>query len=282
MAHSTPSTAYSRDLGDELRRLRETCTNLKGVALAVRLGWDPSKVSNIEHGKARPSEIDLVQYLTMCGKDTDFFEDFKRRYRNAFEEYIVQVPDNLRTAAMAESAATKITSYDVLTVPGLMQTSEYAANLYRAGGFVAEERIPALVQIRRDRQAILRRHDRADCLFYVHELALRQRFGDDHVMEDQYARLLFHARIVRIVPADVPAISAGLVLWEFDKAMPVAHSDSDLAKLFVQDPGVIARTRLIFNRLEEVAMDEEQSRRTLAEYVSPPREEFDDTGPHMA
>ncbi len=113
MAHSTPSTAYSRDLGDELRRLRETCTKLNGVALAVRLGWDPSKVSNIEHGKARPSEIDLVQYLTMCGKDIDFFEDFKRRYRNAFEEYIVQVPGNLRTAAMAESTATTITSYDV-------------------------------------------------------------------------------------------------------------------------------------------------------------------------
>ncbi|PWK80951.1 helix-turn-helix protein [Lentzea atacamensis] len=170
MAHSTPSTAYSRDLGDELRRLRETHTNLNGNALAVRLGWDPSKVSNIEHGKARPSEIDLVQYLTMCGKDIDFFEDFKRRYRNAFDEYIVQVPGNLRTVAMAESTATKIFSYDVLTVSGLLQTPGYAEGVFRECGFVVEERIPELVQIRTDRQAVLRKHNRPDCLFYIHEL----------------------------------------------------------------------------------------------------------------
>ncbi|GGU68176.1 helix-turn-helix domain-containing protein [Lentzea flava] len=59
------STAYSRDLGDELRRLRETCTGLNGRNLAKKLGWDPSKVSNIEHGRARASEIDLVQLFTV-------------------------------------------------------------------------------------------------------------------------------------------------------------------------------------------------------------------------
>jgi transcriptional regulator with XRE-family HTH domain len=282
MAFSTPSTAYSRDLGDELRRLRETCTDLNAAKMAVRLGWDPSKVSNLEHGKARPSEVDLVQFLTLCGKDVDYFEDLKRRYRNAFEEYFVQVPGNLRTLALAESAATKIFSYDVLTVSGLLQTPEYADGVFRRSGFVVEERIPELVQIRIDRQAVLRKHDRPDCVFFLHELALQQRFGDDRVMEDQHLQLLFNAHLIRIVPGDVPAISAGLMLFEFDKAPPVAHHDSDLAKLFVQDPGAIVRTRLIFSRLEEIALNEEQSRRKLAEYVSPPREEFDGRGPRLA
>ncbi|GAA3689118.1 hypothetical protein GCM10022267_89890 [Lentzea roselyniae] len=79
------STAYSRDLGDELRRLRESCTTFNGHAMAVQLGWDPSKVSNIERGKARASEIDLVQYLATCGKDIDYFEEFRSRYHNAFD-----------------------------------------------------------------------------------------------------------------------------------------------------------------------------------------------------
>ncbi|WP_434452623.1 Scr1 family TA system antitoxin-like transcriptional regulator [Lentzea sp. E54] len=96
----------------------------------------PSKVSTIEHGKARPSEIDLVQFLTMCGKDIDFFEDFKRRYRNVFDEYIVQVPDNVRTLAMAESTAKTMLNYDTLTVPGLIQTERYADALYRAAGLL--------------------------------------------------------------------------------------------------------------------------------------------------
>ncbi|MDX8055263.1 helix-turn-helix transcriptional regulator [Lentzea sp. BCCO 10_0798] len=282
MAQSTPSTAYSRDLGDELRRLRETCTDLKGHEVAARLGWDPSKVSTIEHGKARPSEIDLVQFLTMCGKDIDYFEDFKRRYRNAFEEYIVQVPDNVRTLAMAESTATSMFNYDTLTVPGLVQTERYADALYRAAGVAVQERIPALVQARMDRQAVLRRHDRPDCLFYIHELALRQQVGDAQIMEDQYLQLLFNAHIIRIVSADVLVNSAGVRLWEYEKAMPIAYTETDLTQVFVQDRGAIARTRLIFDRLAEVALDEEQSRRKLAEYVSTPREDLHDRGPRLA
>ncbi|MFI6100143.1 helix-turn-helix domain-containing protein [Lentzea sp. NPDC051213] len=276
------STAYSRDLGDELRRLRESCTEFGGRALAIRLGWDPSKVSNIEHGKARASEIDLVQFLMMCGKDTDYFEEFRRRYRYAFEEYVVQVSDNVRTLALAESTAKKMLNYDTLTVPGLMQTESYADALYRAAGVVTEERIPALVRARMDRQAVLRRHNRPDCLFFIHEIALRQRVGDERIMADQYRRLYANARFVRIVPADVLVNSAGIRLWEYEKAMPVAYTETDVTQVFAQDLAVIARTRLIFNRVEHVALDEEQSRSKLMEYISSPREDLDDAGPHLA
>jgi Domain of unknown function (DUF5753)/Helix-turn-helix domain len=282
MATTTPSTVYSRDLGDELRRLRETCTGLTGAALAVRLGWDPSKVSTVEHGKYRASEIDLVQYLSMCGKDIDFFEDFKRKYRNAFEEYIVQVPDNLRTMAMAESTSKTIMAYDSQAVPGLVQTPEYADGVYRVAGLVTEDRIPALVQFRADRQALLRRHDRPTCLFYIHENALRTRIGDDRIMEDQYARLLFSAHLIRIIPADTAVIASSCTLWEYEKAMSVAFIETDLANVFVQDPGAIVRTRLLFDRLAEVALDREQSRSKLAEYVGGPREDLDDAGTCMA
>ncbi|MGW6442037.1 helix-turn-helix domain-containing protein [Lentzea sp. NPDC055074] len=282
MATSTPSTAYSRDLGDELRKLRETCIKLTGAAFAVRLGWDPSKVSTLENGKYRPSEIDLLQYLSMLGKDIDFFEDFKRRYRCAFEEYIVQVPDNLRTLAMAEATAMVITSYDVQAVPGLIQTPEYADGLYRLTGFVPEERIPTVVQFRIDRQAILKRHDRPTCLFYIHEHALQMQVGSPEIMADQYAALLFNAHRIRVVPAGVSVAWTSCVLWEYEKAMPIAFTSTDLAKVFVQDPAAIARTRLLFDRLAEVALDEEQSRSKLAEYVGRPREDFNAPGTRLA
>ncbi|ANZ37502.1 hypothetical protein BBK82_17035 [Lentzea guizhouensis] len=138
------------------------------------------------------------------------------------------------------------------------------------------------MQIRMDRQAILRKHDRPDCLFYIHEFVLRQQFGDEHVMADQYLQLLFNVSTIRVVPADVPLNPAGILLWELEKALPVAYSETDLTQVFVQDPGAIARTRLIFDRLAEVALDEEQSRRKLAEYVNSPREDLDDPGSHLA
>lgn len=275
MAPSTPSTAYSRDLGDELRRLRETCTNLKGHEVAARLGWDPSKVSTIERGKARPSEIDLVQFLTMCGKDLDFFEVFKQRYRYAFDEYIVQAAGSLRTAVMAETTAAKISSYETLTPPGLMQTQAYADCLYRQTGIATEQQIPGLVQMRTDRQAVLKRHDRTDCVFYVHEIALQQQVGDAQVMEDQYLRLLFNSHLVRIVPEEVVAVSAGFVLWEYETAKAIAYSETEFSQVFVQDPGAVARTRQNFNRLAEVALDEQQTRNKLMEYIGRPRAEIE-------
>ncbi|MET9229267.1 helix-turn-helix transcriptional regulator [Lentzea sp. NPDC003310] len=282
MATSTPSTAYSRDLGEELRKVRESSTDLTGAAFALRLGWDPSKVSTLERGKYCPSEIDLVQYLSMCGKDIDFFEDFKRRFKNAFEEYIVQVSDNLRTLAIAESTARTITSYDAQAIPGLSQTPEYADSLYRMGGYIVEERIPAVVKWRMERQAILNRHDRPACLFYIHEHALRTEVGGARVMEDQYAKLLFGAPRIRIVPASAQLVATSCVLWEYDKAMPIAFTSTDLAKVFVQDPGAIARTRLLFERLAEVALSEEQSRTVLADHVGRPREELHERGPRLA
>ncbi|MGW6932134.1 helix-turn-helix domain-containing protein [Lentzea sp. NPDC054927] len=282
MATTTPSTAYSRDLGDELRRLRETCTGLTGASLAVRLGWDPSKLSTLETGKYRGSEIDLVQYLSMCGKDIDFFEEFKQRYRYAFEEYIVQASDNLRTLTMAESTAKTIMRYDTQSVTGLLQTAEYAGAWYRMGGFVTEDRIPSLVQLRTDRQSLLRRHDRPDCLFYIHEYALQTQVGDARIMQDQYSRLLRSAHFIRVVPVGAPVVAANCTLWEFDKAMPVAFIEGDLVNVFVQDPGAIVRARLLFDRLAEVALDAEQSRSKLAEFAGRPREDLDDAGTGMA
>ncbi|WP_086666792.1 helix-turn-helix domain-containing protein [Lentzea kentuckyensis] len=282
MATTTQSTAYSRQLGDELRKLRETCTGLTGAALAVRLGWDPSKLSTIENGKYRASEIDLVQYLSKCDKDIDFFEDFKRRYRHAFDEYIVQTSDNLRTLAMAESTAKTIMRYDTQSVTGLLQTAEYADAWYRMGGFVAEDRIPSLVQFRTDRQSLLLRHDRPDCLFYIHEHALQMQVGDSRIMEDQYFRLLYSAQFIRVVPVGAPVIAANCTLWEFDKARPVAFIEGDLVNVFVQDPSAIVRARLLFDRLAEVALDAEQSRSRLAEYAGQPREDLDDSGTCMA
>ncbi|MFD9700619.1 helix-turn-helix domain-containing protein [Lentzea sp. NPDC059081] len=278
------STAYSRDLGDELRRLRETCTRLGGRAMAAQLGWDPSKVSNIENGKARASDIDLAQYVATCGKDLDFLEEFRSRYRHAFEPYIVQVPENLRTLAMTESMATSITAYEILSVPGLLQTEAYARAMFEETGFESPEVMEKGVELRMERQTIWRRPFRPDCVFYLHELALRMDIGNAKIMENQYLRLLFNTHVLRIVPTHVKgaAFQTKCTLFEFDKAPPVAYTDSDLAKVFAQDAAAILRCRALFKRLDAVALDAEQSKDKLAEYVSALREDRHDPRTDLA
>ncbi|MCP2198386.1 helix-turn-helix domain-containing protein [Lentzea flava] len=276
------STPYSRELGDELRRLRESCTEFNGRSMAVQLGWDPSKVSDIELGKVRASAVDLVQYLATCGKDIDFIDEFRIRYHNAFDLYFAQVPDNVRTLAMTEAKATKITSYDILTIHGLMQTEGYARQLFVDSYVEAPEEIETLVQARIDRQTIMRRHNRPECSFYVHELALRMQLGDAQVREDQYLRLLFNTHIVRVVPAHVSAFRSAATLYEFGKAAPVVYTETDTAQVYAQDSVAVARTRRLFQRLDAVALDAEQSKRKLAEYVSGLREDCHDLGTDLA
>lgn len=279
------STAYSRDLGDELRRLREKFTTLTGHAFAEQLGWDPSKVSNIEKGKARASEIDLVQYLMMCGRDSAHFEAFRERYRYAFDPYVLVVPDNLRTLAMAEAQAQKITSYDGLSMPGLVQTPEYARALLTEGGNEAAKDIEKFVQLRIDRQSIMRRPNPPECVFYVHELALRLRVGDARVMEEQYLRLLFHTHVVRIVPMSAGvaiAMRSARRLFSFEKMVPVAYSENDVAQVFAHDGKAIASSREFFKWLDARALNGEQSRSMLTDYVGGLREDLHDARPGLA
>ncbi|MEV6236400.1 helix-turn-helix transcriptional regulator [Lentzea sp. NPDC051838] len=265
------STAYSRDLGDELRRLREKFTTLNGFAFAEHLGWDPSKVSNIENGKARASEIDLIQYLMTCGRDTPFFERFRDRYRYAFDPYVVTVPDNLRTLAMTEAQAKKITCYDVLSVPGLIQTPEYSRALFGTGRGTPAE-IEEGIKWRLERQTILRRaQGRPECFFYVHELALQLRVGDDRIMDEQYLRMLFNTHILRIVPMSASPAAIRMsarMLFNFEKQIPVAYCETDIGRVFAHDGAAIADSRETFKWLDALALDEGQSRSMLASYVS--------------
>ncbi|WP_394613462.1 helix-turn-helix domain-containing protein [Lentzea sp. JNUCC 0626] len=276
------STPYSRDLGDELRHLRETSTQFNGRAMAVQLGWDPSKVSDIELGKARASEVDLVQYLATCGKNIEFVEEFRRRYYNAFDLYFAQMPDKLRTLTMTEAMATKITSLDIMTVHGLLQTRGYAQELFVDGQIEAPEDIERFVQARMERQTIMRRPNRPECVFYLHELALRMPFGNAVLWEDQYLHLLFNTHILRIVPASVSAFRSACTLYEFGKASPVVYSETDTANVYAQDSVAVARTRRLFQRLDAVALDAEQSKRKLAEYVSALREDPHGRGTDLA
>jgi hypothetical protein len=270
------STAYSRYLGDELRRLRESCTSFNGRAMAIHLGWDPSKVSNIEHGKARATEVDLAQFMATCGKDLHYLEEFRQRYYKAFDTCVTARSDNLRMIVMSEATATKIYSYDVLTVHGLVQTARYARALFVDAQIEAPEDIEGHVQARMERQTVLRKVYRPECVFYVHELALRRRLGDAQLMKEQYLRLLHRTHVFRIVPDTVSTFHSPYQLFEFGKASPVVYTETDMAQVWAQDATVVARARKHFQRLDAVALGEEQSRSLLMEYVGDLRDELDE------
>ncbi|MDT7786866.1 MAG: hypothetical protein QOF58_5285, partial [Pseudonocardiales bacterium] len=257
----------------------------RGRRIARMLGWDPGKVSNIEHGKVRASEIDIVQYLGRCGRPLEYIEDFLNRYRSAFDLYFVQAHGNLRTMSMAETSAKKIFTYNPVVVPGLVQSKEYARNLYESRAVVSADGIEAAVQSRTERQAFLNAHDRPQCTFFIHENALRLQVGSAELMEDQLKRLLFKKYLIRIVPSSSgPAgvYMAEYVMWEYEKRSTVAYTESEIAQVFVQDPTGVKNCKSIFERLDAIALSEEQSRAMITDLASSARQNRGKPQLHLA
>jgi len=286
---SRDSTASNRELGDELRRLRDL-TGLDGELMAERLGWHPNTLSEVERGRQQVGELDLLRFLVHCGLGGTAINGFVERHRHAVEPYLARpgcgrLPDNLRSLALAEAAATTITSFDLATIPGLLQTEDYAEALLRQLGLTSPEEIRPAVRVRMGRQAILRPYAGPRCTFFVHEHAVRTKVGGDRVMEDQLLRLIFQATsptcVIRIVPSTTGgagALSSNCKLMEYDGDRPLAYSETDVARVFARDPQAIARCQLIFERLGQLALPRQESRTLLMDHLADydrPREDGD-------
>ena len=259
-------TPRSRELGDELRTLREPFA--KGAEFAKSLDWDPSKVSNIERGKVHPTDVDLAQYLTACGKDRHWITEFIDHYRQAFEPYFAQHPANSKTILFAERTATAITGYGGPMIPALFQTDAYTDHVLQQGE-ASPEQVRAAVQSQQERRCILRSPWRPTCLFYVNESAVRALLADDRTRMDQLELLKCMSWAIRVVPADKElSSSSGFTLYEYEKMPATAVVDCDVARVFVQDDAATSRCRRVLATLDHIALGHSESRDLFSQLLT--------------
>lgn len=273
------SSARSREVGAELRKRRKSA-GLTGTELARRLGWSLSKVSRIESGLIGVSEVDAAIYLVACGVLQDQLEELlalvrQNDTRTWLQERGTRLPDELRTLVYHEATAATIAIYEPMLVPGLLQTEAYARAVFEFADLVPADRRAMAVQARMERQAVLRRHDPPDCVFYLYESGLRSKFGDRKIMHDQMLQLVFLTsrpqHTIRVVLAEsgpLVACCGAFGLMGFDTHGPVAFVEGVTTGLFMEKPEHISAFTAILDRLDRVALDEEQSRQWLARLAS--------------
>ncbi|MGQ0841147.1 helix-turn-helix domain-containing protein [Actinokineospora sp.] len=271
-------TARRRELGDELRRVRESA-DFTQSDLAHQLGWSSAKLCRIESGKLGCSEVDaaiLLSYLrvtgpylhhvlSLCGATPD----------GSWLQQHGGLPDQLRTLVLHETKATGILALELNQVDGLLQTEEYARALIRGTGLVPEAGVEVRVRARMDRQAILCRRNPPDCTFYIHEQALRLPVGTNQVMHEQMLRLvLLSARsycAVRVIPTAVgphAGLGGPFRVMQYPDEHPVISLETHNRSLFLESQVDIATYWLILGRLAEVALNREESRSLLAQLAS--------------
>ncbi|WP_067825475.1 helix-turn-helix domain-containing protein [Nocardia inohanensis] len=238
----------SEALGKRLREIRRDA-GVTGRELAAREGWHESKVSRIEHGKARPSTADLRAYCAHCDAG-DQLPDLLASLHNIDSAWLewrrllgTGVKRGQQLALKLEAETTIIRNYEPQIIPGLLQTAEYAeAKLKRVIEFYRlPDDLDAGVSKRLERQQILYRRVH-QFHFLISETSLYTTVGDHHVMCGQLDRLQAIIGMPRVTLGIVPLMAEAHVVVEgfmmFDNRM--VKVEAHTAELTVTQPREIA------------------------------------------
>ena len=263
------STARSRELGEELRRVRHRARMSSGF-VAEALGWSLGKLSKLETGSRGTAPWEIGTLLGRCGADKATRDRILAIASEADTGNFVRRhhpwPDTLTSLSVHEHAASTLTTYEPLVVPSLAQTEDYAYAL--TGDRDA-------TQARMARQEVLRRPGGPETVIYIHEAALRVVVGDSKVMRDQLLRLTLMCGWARISPRIVPmsaashtALRHSATLLTFTAPVkPLAYAETEAATVFHDDPAAVTAYENKMRQLERLVLTPAQSRDVFARWA---------------
>ncbi|WP_433193593.1 helix-turn-helix domain-containing protein [Nocardia sp. CA-107356] len=235
-------------LGAQLRELRRR-SGLTGRRLAYLSGWHPSKVSKIEYGRIKPSDVDIRAYCEHADA-ADQLADLLASLHNIDSAYLewrrilaTGVKRRQQKSVKLEAEAKNLRVYTTQVVPGLLQTAEYAEAIFRR--HIEFYRVPddaeEGVSKRMDRQRILYQRDHR-FHFLISEQSLYTTVGNDDVMRGQLDRLSSILGMPRITIGLIPAMAEALIVSTgfvmFDNRMVMVEGTA--AELTITQPREVA------------------------------------------
>jgi transcriptional regulator with XRE-family HTH domain len=268
------STVRARELGAALRKALRAA-GLENKEVARKLGWSPSKVSNMLAARRGVTEADVASVLAICGIGGAERERLLRLAREAHEpswlqEHGDRLPPKLRTLIDHENSAVAITEYQALLVPGLLQIPDYARSFMRASATIPAEEIEERVDARLKRQELFNRQRPAQFRFFIDEMVLRRTGPGRAVMSEQLHHLLrMSVRPyvqIRILPDTGfhAGFAGSFILIEFAEIEPVLHLEAEVSSTFAERPATIRAYRAVLTQFARTALTEEQSREWIA------------------
>ncbi|WP_308425719.1 helix-turn-helix domain-containing protein [Sphaerisporangium melleum] len=268
MTHSP--TVRRRRLSAELLKLR-TNVGLTADEVAKRLEWTPSKVTRIERNEWKlPAVRDIRDLLDVYGvTDDEHREALFTLAREARQRgWWVDYQDVLgpRSVAEFEADAAHIHMYEALVIPGLLQTADYAAAVFRGGQVLDQAFVDRAIAARLARQEILERDNPPYLWVILDEAALRKKVGGAAVMRDQLRHIVEMCSrpniAVQVVPDEAgahAAMSGSFVIYEY--ATPedgtLVYVETGIGDLFLERPEEVSRYTVKYDHVRALALSEE-------------------------
>ena len=253
-----PGASPAAFFGNEVREAR-TRGRMSQADLGAAVGYDATYVSKVETGAIVPDDAFVSALDDVFPQMNGWFDRFKRnsrkwegRYRAWFNDWVD-----------AEERAKVIRWWEPLLIPGLLQTEDYARELFRAWQTVADsDLLDGDVAARLDRQAIFDRPTPPTLLAVIDEPALWRRIGNSEIMRSQLEYLIDMSTrpniAVHIVPAEVGAhtgLLGAFIVADLDgESGKVVYLETPDQGLISDAPSLATKIQGAFERVRSEAL----------------------------
>jgi transcriptional regulator with XRE-family HTH domain len=267
---STSPLMLRRRLRNELRTARLD-RELTQEQVARAMDWSLSKMNRIEKAKTGISTNDLKALLPFYGITdggrTEALLALAREARQSpwWRSYSDIAPTTLLELIDYETAASAISQFEPLLVPGILQTEDYARAVLRVfqGEGSPAERVPALVELRTRRRDLLNDENAPDFSFVLDEAVIRRPAVNGEVMRQQLTHLVDLADqknvTIQVVPFNAglyPGIKGPFQVIEFDGEPDesVAFLEGPRGDTIIEEPEETEVYLDAFRRIEQLAL----------------------------
>lgn len=258
-------TIRRRELGAVLRKLRSD-HGLTVEEVTARLMFSPTKLSRIETGQSGASPRDIrdlsdLYEVTLAERERLMTLAREGKQRGWWQDYDLPYA----TYVGLEAEATSIDVYHSATVPGLLQTEDYARAMLLAEvpPFSVVE-LEQLVRARLTRQENLMQSQGPRYHAVLDEGALHRLVGGRAVMHTQLKRITESTErpnvTVQIIPSAVgahPAMESVFTILSFGQPLisDTVYVEGLVGNIYRERPADLNRYKRIFGHLQTIALD---------------------------
>ncbi|MFC9433455.1 helix-turn-helix domain-containing protein [Nocardia sp. NPDC057030] len=269
----TVLTVRLRRLAAMLHEMREHA-ELSKEEVSAQTGINVTTLYRIETAQARPQRRTLQAMLDLYGVTEEQREDAMELLSDALKPGMSRAYEGSVSEVYAayinfESEALSARHYQTSTIPGLLQTMEYATavidtSMPKVEAAIMEDRARA----RMDRAANLTKDEPLELWVVMDEAAIRRTVGGPAVMHGQLDRLLQETKrknvILQILPFDAgahPGMAGSFTLLDFhDPADPeLVYVEGIAGDELIEGHPEIRRFGVIFDQLRAMALSPRDS-----------------------
>ncbi|MDV6010893.1 helix-turn-helix transcriptional regulator [Haloechinothrix sp. LS1_15] len=273
-------TVRSRQVSAELKRRRKEAGLTTGE-VGKRLGVSQSKVSRIENGQLGLQVEEVAALLGLYHVPQQRRDEVLDLVRSAAEPGWVRahhsgLPAQWQDLIELEGTTSALANFQPLTIPGLLQTAEYARTIIRDASetTLSESELDTMVAARLGRQTVLSRAWPPSLHAVLYEPALRVPVGGQEVLPAQLRHLVEMAKrprvTVQVVPLAAgphPGLEGPFMIMEFESDPPLVHLENRARSTFLEEASHVESYRLAWERIRAKALPPARSAELITEFA---------------